>query len=33
MSLFRNPKHPLDLTLTELNEIRLKFAEARDKDM
>jgi hypothetical protein len=31
--MFKNPLHPLDLTLTDLNEIRLKFAEARSQGM
>lgn len=28
-NLFKNPPHPLDLNITDLNEIRLKFSEAR----
>lgn len=27
--IYKNPPHPLDLSLTELNEIRAKFEEAK----
>ena len=29
--LFKNPKHPFDLNFHELNEIRTKFNEVKEK--
>ena len=32
-NFFENPSHPLDLSLSDLNELRLQFKEAYDESI